>query len=452
MRYVPIAPGTTAIARRTQRRTRQTWSWSRRFVGLPLAALVIAVAPAAQVRAASPDSVLVWNQYAVEALANPTTAATPGAGQPPPVAVIHLAMVQTAVYDAVNAIEGGYTPFAYGGQAAGASIEAAVATAAYDVLTGLDPAPPLPAGVLTRLTNLRDAFLAAIPDSAAKTAGIATGAASADALLAKRAGDHRYENATLRFTVGFGPGEWRPGPSGNDPFFWVAFVKPFTLNSTSQLRTEGPLDMTSDQYTKEFNEVKSVGALNSTTRTAEQTAMARFYTESPVLLYNRSFRTIAADQDLDAAGVARLFAQMNMAASDAIISCWDDKEYWGVWRPSTAIQLADTDGNPDTIADPTWAPLVGNPPYPDHPSGYNCFTAAIAHSAKAFFGTDKADFAIVNAAGVEREYSRFTDVVRDTIDGRIYLGIHFRTPDVQGAWIGKKAAQWVDRHAFQPVH
>ena len=393
----------------------------------------------------------MWNQYAVEALANPTTAATPGAGQPPPVAVIHLTMVQTAVYDAVNAIEGGYTPFAYGGRASGASIDAAVATAAYDVLTGLELEPPLSTGVLTRLTGLRDSFLGAIPDSAAKTAGIATGAASAAAMLASREGDHRYENSTSRFTVGFGPGEWRPGASGNDPFFWVALVKPFTLNSTSQLRTEGPLDMTSDQYTREFNEVKSVGALNSTTRTAEQTAMARFYTESPALLFNRSFRTIAADQDLDAAGAARLFAQLNMAAADAIISCWDDKEYWGVWRPSTAIQLADTDGNPDTIADPTWAPLVGNPPYPDHPSGYNCFTAAVAHSAKAFFGTDKVDFGIRNAAGVEREYSRFTDVVRDTIDGRIYLGIHFRTPDVQGAWIGKKAAQWVDRHAFQPV-
>ena len=209
--------------------------------------------------------------------------------------------------------------------------------------------------------------------------------------------------------------------------------------------------MTSAAYAKEFAEVKAIGSATSTTRTPAQTALALFYTESPAMLYNRTFRTIAADRGLGSADTARLFASLNMAAADALITCTADKMYWSFWRPLTAIQLADTDGNPATTADPSWTPLLANPPYPDHPSGYNCFTGAVFHTAKAFFGTDRVKFSVRNGAGVERKYDRFTRVVKDTIDGRIYLGIHFRTPDVQGAWIGKKVAQWVARHEFAPL-
>jgi hypothetical protein len=422
-----------------------------RLLALPLAVVLVTAGLAGPALAASSDSVLTWNTHAVEALTNAPTAATPGAGQTPPVAVLHMAMVQAAVYDAVNAIAGGYQPYLEGLPAApaSASVDAAVATAAHDVLTGLTP--PLPAVVRDRLDALYAGSLAAIADGANETAGIAIGAAAAAAMLASRVGDGRY--TALSYTVGTQPGEWRPTPPGfvNDPFAWVAVVRPFTLDSSARYGTEGPLDMTSDAYATEFAEVKAIGSATSTTRTAGQTALALFYTESPVTLYNRTFRTIAGDRGLGSADAARLFASLNVAAADALITCTADKMRWGFWRPITAIRLADTDGNPATTADPTWSPLVANPPYPDHPSGYNCFTGAAFHTAKSFFGTDRVTFSVRNAAGVERQYHRFTRVIKDTIDGRIYLGIHFRTPDVQGAWLGKKVAQWVAGHEFRPL-
>lgn len=148
---------------------------------------------------------------------------------------------------------------------------------------------------------------------------------------------------------------------------------------------------------------------------------------------------------------ARLLAMLNLARADAIIGCWDDKAHWSFWRPVTAIQLA-TDGNPATTADPGWTPLIPTPLYPDHPSDYNCITGAVAHTARAFFGTDQRPFTVYGStADVERSYTRFSDVVRDTIEARIYLGIHFRTPDVQGARLGRNVGRWLVDHFFQPI-
>jgi hypothetical protein len=153
---------------------------------------------------------------------------------------------------------------------------------------------------------------------------------------------------------------------------------------------------------------------------------------------------------------ALLFVKTSMASADALIGCWDDKDYWNVWRPQTAIREAANDGNPATSAQAEWLTLFPTPGYPDHPSGYNCFTGAVWHSAKALFGTDKIAFQLTSPGvspvpGSTRSYTRFTDVIDDTINGRILNGSHFRTPDVQGAWIGKKAAKWVDKHYFEPV-
>jgi hypothetical protein len=144
---------------------------------------------------------------------------------------------------------------------------------------------------------------------------------------------------------------------------------------------------------------------------------------------------------------------LNFAGADALISCWNDKEYWSFWRPVTAIRNGDVDGNPATAGDATWTPLVGTPPYPDHPSGYNCVTGAMMNTAVTFFGTKKVTFTLHQSAAAgapTRTYERLTDVVKDTIDARIYLGIHFRTPDVQGAVMGKQVAQWLSHHYFGP--
>jgi hypothetical protein len=224
------------------------------------------------------------------------------------------------------------------------------------------------------------------------------------------------------------------------------------LNSTSQFRTEGPHALTSPEYAAEFNEVKALGAASGSTRTADQTLLAQFFSANPMPFENRALREIAAARGLSTAEQARLFAKASMGAADALISCWDDKDYWSFWRPSTAIHEAADDDNPATEAQADWTPFFGNPPYPEHPSGYNCFTGSMMRTAREFFGTDHIAIQLNSpAAAAPKNYDRLSDVVRDTIDGRIYMGIHFRTPDVQGAWIGKKVAQWVDKHYFRPL-
>ena len=423
-----------------------------RIVSALLAALVVAAGPGAPARAAPSDVVQEWNRHAVAALINPADAPVPGAGQSPPVSALHMAMVQLAVYDAVNAIDGGHEPYLGGLPAApgSASQAAAAATAAHGVLVGLQPA--LAANIIQRLNDLLQDTLQAIPDGAAKSDGIAIGVAAAEAMLAERANDGRF--GSFRFTPGSEPGDWRPTPPSfvNDPAAWVARVRPFTLRTTSQFRTQGPLELNSAAYYHEFEEARRLGSVDSTERSAEQTALALYYTESPITLYNRTFGAVAQRQGLNAAELARLLGMLNVGMADAVIGCWDDKAHWNFWRPITAIHLADEDGNRHTVADPDWAPLRPNPPYPDHPSGYNCATGAATHIVKAYFGRDKMNFSVVNAAGVARPYERFTDVVKDTIESRMYLGIHFRTPDEQGAWLGRKVAQWIAPRYFEPAH
>ena len=406
-------------------------------------------APSAQA-ATNAGTVRVWNANALAALG--------AAGQPPNVAVLHMAMVQGAVYDAVNSIDGGHEPFLDGLPAASpaASMEAAVATAAYRVLDGLGraPVPALPPAVRANLLIQYDQTLASIPDGSAKTLGVEAGAAAAMAMLEARDGDGRYVPFPL--TVGTEPGEWRPAPPANaiDPNSWISEVDPFTLLSTSQFRTPGPRNLNSAAYAHEYNEVKSLGAVNSP-RSPEQEAVARFFNVSPLELLNRTFRTISQTQGLSLVEDARLFAMLNVAGADAIINCWNDKRFHSFWRPITAIREGDNDGNPRTIGDTTWTPLEPTPPYSDHTSGYNCIAGSLMNTGKAFFGVDQMDFSVVriapNVPNVTRDYHRLTDVVDDTMDARVWQGIHFRSADIQGARIGRQVAEWVNANAFQPV-
>ncbi len=430
-----------------------------------VAPIVLAVSPLGGAPAAASQqnsgAVRDWNLHATNALINPATAPIPGAGQTPPVSALHLAMVQGAVYDAVNAIDGGHQPYLEGLPAAprSASKEAAVATAAHHVLVGLGIGivPPLPQVVRDRLDALYADALAGIADDANKTDGIAAGAAAAEAMLAARASDGRY--VAFTFTFGDGVGQWRPAPPAfaSDPFAWVANVEPFVLRSPSQFQSKGPLDVRSRAYAKEYNEVKELGGPDTadSPRTEEQTAVARFYIVHPVELFNRTFRVIAEERGLSLVQEARLFAMLNMAGADGLINCWSDKEAFSFWRPITAIQQGDNDGNRRTAGDEGWTPFAPTPPYPDHPSGYNCVTGAMMHTARDFFGGRKMEFSVVKIVpgqpDVTRVYERFTDVIDDTIDARIYQGLHFRTADVQAAKIGKHVARWLDRHYFNKV-
>jgi hypothetical protein len=427
------------------------------LVALGASAAVAPVAVATSVPSPAPaeSAVRYWNQHAVAVLMTPSDAPEPGLGQTPPVTMLHLAMVHGAIYDAVNAIEGGYQPFLPGLPAASpsASLDAAVATAAHDVLVGLGTEPPLPEPVVSRIDGLYEEALAAIPDGTDKTDGIAIGAAAAAAMLAARADDGRY--VPFSHSVGDQPGEWRPLPPDevNDPFAWVARVEPFTLESPSQFRTAGPHPLDSAEYTTDYNEVKDLGGVDSA-RSPEQQAIADFHVNT-VEMYNRTFRTVAEAEGLTLAEESRLFAMANVATADSLINCWDDKTYWSFWRPITAIHEGDNDGNDNTVGDPSWEPMLPIPPYPEHPSGYNCLTAAMMHSADAFFGGEPIAFSLVmivpDAPEVTREFATFTDVIPESIDARVFQGLHFRTADVQGAEIGTNVAEWVAANYFQPA-
>jgi hypothetical protein len=409
----------------------------------------VADAPSAQA-VPNAGTVRTWNANALAALG--------AAGQPPNVAVLHMAMVQGAVYDAVNSIDGGHEPYLTGLPATSptASMDAAVATAAYRVLDGLGrgPVPALPDAVRANLLTQYNQTLALIPDGPAKSLGVEVGAAAARAMLENRDGDGRYVPFPL--TVGTEPGEWRPAPPSNaiDPNSWVSEVDPFTLLSTSQFRTPGPRNLNSAAYAIEYNEVKRLGAVNGS-RSPEQDAIARFYNVSPVELLNRTFRTISQTKGLSLVEDARLFGMLNIAGADAIINCWNDKRFHAFWRPITAIREGANDGNSRTVGDRNWTPLEPTPPYSDHTSGYNCVAGSLMNAGKAFFGVDRMDFSVVriapNVANVTRQYHRLTDVVDDTMDARVYQGIHFRSADIQGARIGRHVAEWVDDNFFRPI-
>jgi len=452
------SPKTANNPDRRLRRARVKW----RGAGLFSIALLAAAMNPGPAYAAENDAVSVWNQRAAITLVNGPAAATPGVQFTPPVAIIHLAIVQGAVYDAVNAIKGGHDAYLDGLKApTSASKGAAASTAAHDVLIGLVNQAPLTAtltadvksAIKARLDAEYASSLAEIPAGDAKASGIKVGAAAAAAMLANRAGDGRFGAPGFPFPAVPGPGEWRPSPV-NDPNAWVRNVRPFTLPSSDYFQTSGPpLPLTSARYTAEFNEVKALGRATGSTRTAAQTSLAYWTAAHPVPMLYATMRQVAASKGLTITEQARFHAMTSMATADSAINCFAEKGRWGFWRPTTAIQLADTDGNDATEPDTGWTSLLALPPYADEPSGANCFFSGMMNSAKAFFGSDAAEFDIVSTGpapglGSTRQYSRFTDVIPDVIDARVFGGLHFRTADVNGALLGQSVADYVDRNFF----
>jgi hypothetical protein len=410
-----------------------------RGLGLVLAAAaLIALASPALARG---DSVTQWNLNATNALIGT-------AGQAPPVSILHLAMVHGAVYDAVNAIDGGYQPYLVSPAASSSySKDAAVATAAYRVLISIVP-PQQPA-----LLGLYNSSLAGIADGAAKTGGINVGEAAAAAMIVARTNDGRF--GPFRFTIGTTPGAWRPvlPMFVNDPNAWLKDVKPFLVESSTQFQTRGPYELTSHQYAKEFAEVKAVGsAAADTTRTADQTLAARYWAEQPAGTWSRIVRTLVAQEGVSTVDSARLFAMVYLTAADAAITVWADKARWSNWRPITAIREADTDGNPATVKDAAWLPLIATPPYPEHPSGHLGLSSSICETLKDFFRGNKMAWTDTNNAGLSRSYTHFSKAVDEIVDLRVWSGLHFRAADEQSALLGKQVAKYRDKHYFKPVH
>ena len=406
-----------------------------------LAAALAAVAALTAPAVGSADTVTQWNQNAANALY--VTAA-----QPPNVSVLHMAMVQGAVYDAVNAIDGGREGYLLTSRVATPtdSKDAAAATAAYKVLVSIVPIQQ-PA-----LQALYNASLAGIPDGTAKTRGIAVGDAAAAAMIAARTADGRF--GTPGFLTGTTPGAWRPvlPAFGNDPNAWTKDVKPFLLERASQFRSSGPYDLDSRKYARDFAEVKAMGSASSTTRTADQTQAALYWAENPPRTWNRIFNSLSMARGLSLSDNARLFAELYLTAADALIAMWDEKAHYSFWRPITAIREAHTDGNDATTRDENWLPLVANPPYPEHPSGHLGLSGSICKTLQQFFGTDKLEWSDTNVAGRTRSYSRVSDAVEEIVDLRVWSGLHFRKADEDAERIGRRIAKYRATHYFERLH
>jgi hypothetical protein len=386
-----------------------------------------------------------------------------------------MAMVAGAMYDAVNAIDRGHQPYLVDfdevGAPSWASMDAAAASAAYHVL--LEITPIARHAPLETMYNDTLAGLTVLEGPLAVDAGEAAGVAAAAAMSAFRQGDGFMEAFTP--TIGTGAGEWRPlgWPSSPiyDPDPWVRKLKPFLIESPSQFRADEPPALTSAQYTQDFNEVKELGELNSSTRTEDQRKAAVFWQFAPAAIWNPLARGLAGRFGLDRADEARLYAQVDLAGADGATACWESKYHYMFWRPRAAIQEADTDPNGATIADPDWEPLfspatvstplppLNTPPFPAYPSGHGCLSGAVLNTMADFFGSDKVPdgFDIVSGRTLDgqpippRHFDRFSNVLKEIVDARVWGGIHFRTDDVRGTVIGKKVAHWLGKHYFQPV-
>ena len=421
----------------------------RRKLGLWVAVSLWAgiIVPAAMPASAAevPDQVLAWNRNAYQEL-------IVVAGQAPPVAALNLAMVHGAVFDAVNAIDGGFEPYLGAPDAEDTySKDAAAAAAAYRVLLSLLP------GRAAQLTASYDASLALIPDGADEDGGVEVGEAAAAAMIQARQDDGRPGTPSFTsssFTEGLGAGEWRPlaaGLPGNN-FKWVGDVDPFLVPDAAMFATTGPLALDSTAYTAEFDQVKSLGAAMGSTRTPDQTEQARFWADHAVAMWTRIIQQLSESQDLTNVESARLFGMLYLTGADAVIACFQDKERWAFWRPQTAIRNADDDGNPATVADPTWTSLLPNPPYPDQPSGHNCFSSSVVETLKDFFGTNQMAFEATHSTlGITREFTRFSEAIIEIRHARVYGGIHFMTADASGAGLGKKIAKYRAENYFGPA-
>ena len=391
--------------------------------------------------AADPKVVSDWNAVAFDTI-------IVDAGKANAEAFMWFAFEQAAVYNAVVGITRRYELYNWNARGPrGASPQAAAAVAAHDVLLEYFPASQ------GRLDTALAASLAEIPDGHAKKQGIRYGERAADRLIELRVDDGRF--APITFDVPPAPGVWRPTPPAFAPFFdpWIAQMRPLLLDSPSQFRPGPPPALTSQTYTEDFNEVKEVGSATSTVRTPEQTATALFIAPSTFQLVSSSLRDLAARHRLDISDSARLFAAVDMSAADAAITSWDSKLEFGYWRPVTAIQLADTDDNPQTLPDPGWLPLIATPPYPDYTSGLNTLVGAVTRALSGILelGGGRIDVNIT-VAGVTRHYEFATELNRDAIDARVWSGIHFRTADVVGIETGTQVGDWALDNYFQPTH
>jgi hypothetical protein len=414
--------------------------------------------------AASPNIVEQWNKIAED------TVVASGAFQAE--GELYMAYVSAAVYDAVVAINGRYKQLATPVTAPpGASTDAAVIEAAYDTLVNYFPANT------ATLNPLYTAALAGIPDGTAKTNGQAVGLAAAAAVIALRTGDGRL--TPIATTSPFlartpGPGVYRltPPAYARPQTPWVGSMKPWGLQSADQFLPEPPPDLSSDTWANAFAYIQAFGAANSTVRTAEQTAIAQFYTANAPRQFNRIARDFADAHGLDVVQTARLAAMINVVLADAGIAFFQAKYHYLFWRPVTAIDPTSVkpagdgfgpvpgydDGNPNTIEHPGWRPLLATPNHPEYPSAHVTFTSAVAETLSRWLGTKNINIDVhgFDAAGppgnlnAVHHFATVADELEEVSNARIWGGLHYSFSTAAGLRLGRQVANY-DLHQLFDV-
>ena len=394
----------------------------RKKLRAAIVAVVLLFTPAL----ARADVVLTWNAIAVGV----------PAGNPFNQARV-LAATQLAVFEALNAVTGGYEPYLGTVVApAGASGDAAAIAAAHKMLKHYVP------GSAAMLDAARASSLGASPDGAAKDAGVAVGEAAAAAMIAARTND---VSAVPEFyaPTSTDPGQWQLTPScpaaGGTSLHWLQ-LRPFGIATAADFVAAPPPALTSTEYAKDFDEVKRVGRSNSTERPQDRSDVARFYAaSSPAYVMNLAARQVAVAQGRSAIHSARALALINMAISDAAVASFTTKYQYTLWRPETAIHGADLDGNPGTDADATWEPFITAPCFPAYTSNHGSLSGGGAEVLRRIYGAGGHSIVMTNPSfpTLTYNYSEFHQITADIADARVYGGIHFRFDQVAGARIGR---------------
>jgi hypothetical protein len=399
--------------------------------------------PLANPSFADADVVLDWNILALK-----TTAAAPFN---PPLESRNVAIVHAAMFDAVNSIVGEFHPYVITlHMPFPASPEAAAAAAAHFALVQLYP------NQRTALDAAYAGSLVTIHDGPQKSLGIAFGEWVAWRILTVRASDGAAAAVTAPYTPGTGPGVWIPTP----PAFAQALdpgwgsVRPFLIENGSAFRPDPPPALDSRRYTRDFDEIKEIGSSTSTTRTQEQTDLARFWIATGPQNWNPAARQAAIAQGLTLSENARAFALLNMAGADAFIASWDAKFVYNQWRPVTGIRAADTDGNPETIEDPLWTPLLVTPPFPDYIAGHSTYAGAAEKVLDHIFGTHPGVVMALTsptAPGVVQAYTTFKAMADGVVDARVLGGIHWRTSSERGRTVGEEIGRYAVHHFLKRI-
>jgi hypothetical protein len=399
--------------------------------------------------AARADEVLGWNEIAVDtAVAN---------RQSPLAQARYAAIVQLAVFEAVNSITGDYRPY-LGNIVAphGASAKAAAVEAAYRVLSTY-----FPASASTLLDPARAKSLALIPDAQAKSDGIATGDAAASAMIALRANDGSSP-AQFKVPGPAVPGEWQTTPScpivngiAVGTFFQWQNVTPFGIPRVSAFLLDPPPSLASNKYAKAYNEVMTVGSLDSTERPPDRAEVVLYYAvTSPVQVFNQAARQVAQEQGRSLSENARALALINMAINDSLVASFFNKYHYNFWRPETAVHAGDTDDNRKTDPDPNFLPFIVTPCFPSYPSNHGSGSNGGAEVMRRLYGGAGHSITLSNPAVPHTvlQYTSFRQITDDISDARVYGGIHFRFDQTAGARLGKAVGRAVYKNNLRAGH